>query len=58
MPAIVVEAGTPLDTSGEIRYRFSCPLCGVTGAWHPSLTDAEDSARRHNKTKHPVEVEA
>jgi hypothetical protein len=33
-------------------FRFSCPRCGETGAWHPSLADAEASSARHRKVRH------
>lgn len=52
---IVVEVGAVLDASGRVAYRFTCAACNEQGAWHPKISDAEDSARRHNKAKHADE---
>lgn len=39
-------------------FRFTCPVCNEQGAWHPSINDAEVSAARHNRVKHPQAVSA
>lgn len=55
---IYVEA-IRLDESPErVRFRFVCQSCSIKGAAHPSLTEAEQWARRHRKVHHGEAVSA
>ena len=49
---VVIEAGTAVDGSARIGFRFVCAAGSIQGAWHASLNDAELSAVRHNRMHH------
>lgn len=53
---VVVICGAALDASARVGWGFECAACKIEGAWHESLNDTEDSARRHNRRHHQDEV--
>jgi hypothetical protein len=55
---VVIEAAHRADGSPGVYFRFVCASCGVEGAWHSSLNDAERSGERHNRVKHADEAVA
>lgn len=60
MRPLVLEAAHRSDGTPGVYYRFVCDSCSprVEGAWHESLNDAEDSARRHNRMHHKEALSA
>lgn len=52
MKTIVVEAGAPIDASGTVCFRWTCPKCGRAGEWMSSLNKAEREAAAHNREQH------